>query len=208
MKKILSDYDKQEYLRIAKHEVGHYVANRTFNVIPDKIIFTYKPENGGNYIGGCQVTFCTAFESFDEIAEYCFQKSIVLVCGALAGALDDKTKKVDLDSAKTRFKEYEVSDKAKLEENIKIHLGTNAKFFEENDITDAYNYTIEKIWSEGKRIVEENADIIIGFGNRLKQEIFDHFGEVIDFPHTEIKKMKPITDKFGDADPDIPEIPS
>ena len=191
--------NSDEYDRISLHEAGHYIANRFFGYVPDAIYFTYNKTTQG-YSGGCEVSYPAFFLKKRDFISFCYKRCVILFAGSAAGALDNKSKKVDFAKAFDDFNaEAGLSDRIKYETLLRVYINFRYGFLKKHKINKPFEYFDCIFKKETVRIVEENATHIMGIASRLRSEIKKNLLIKEDFllSYDDFNKMPAITKVFG-----------
>jgi hypothetical protein len=175
----LPDHLRRLAVRVAQHEMGHYVVARALGFrTGDVSIEIIGPIDGHH--GTAAVTLPEPIVSIDELCTYLERRVIVLYAGGAAEALagcGSPTKKVDVEEAVKIIRnpgQGAEQDHAKARELI--HVLRNVSMPESDTSDDAKTQSEldeidAKLFSRAVELVEENAETIIGLAGNLADRV-------------------------------------
>ncbi len=174
----LPEHLRQLAVRVAQHEMGHYVVARALGFsTADVSLEIIGPVDG--HRGTAAVTLPEKVSSLSELRTYLERRILVLYAGAAAETLSAgaSKKSVDNETAINGIRNPVVGaeqDHAKAAELI--HVLRNITYPEIDPIDDAVtqaqlNEIDERLWHRAVQLVECYAETIIGLGGNLASRV-------------------------------------
>lgn len=163
---ITQQYRSSTCLRIAQHEVGHYIAARIMGFKPGAISITIIDLNGA-HDASSELTTANALYDKQSILDFLHRRVVVLYSGVLAealtkGSIDEKLAHINL-TTRGGVRDYDkVRELLQLARNIEY-----PEAVEEPELQSGLTAISKRLWDQAVCLVEEECKIIEGLGLRL-----------------------------------------
>lgn len=191
----LPQHLRQQALRTAKHEAGHYIIARAFGFTTDGI--TVKVDRNGGYTGGAVTQLNADLTDNANVLKYLRGRVLCLYGGVLSEALGIGTGVIDHEAAMEYIKRGGATDHAKVRELV--NMIRNVRHGGDNDASN-WNEQLAAIdlemWNAAADMVSLEHKLIEGLGTRMAQMVLQPDIEYR-LTEDEINAAPAIKERFG-----------
>ena len=188
--------------KVVKHEIGHYILNRCYEIVPTKIHFKY--DNYDSLNGDCDNEFNLYFDELEEVSKFSYQRAAILFAGAAASCLNFEFKKINQKQAKTDFEEKEKSDNTKFNVYLLTFLQCEKSIREDKQPETLRIRIQNKIYNEVFDTLEQYSDLIQEITDYILPKVLELCGEgELNISNDELNSIESLCSTFGKREPSI-----